>query len=155
MARPLTPFEKDRARAWMKERRGEMSQLALVEDIQRTIGWSITRDRYSKYESGGTDFGRGVLGKFVAYWDKKGKAGPDFTPPQVVEPPPDLPTALMAIASANAALTTELGEARREREAFEIRLRSVEAELKSLRARLEDGASPEQSSPHETTGSGR
>lgn len=126
MARhPLTDFEKESSRAWMKERRGETSQAALVEDIKRTIKWGITRDRYSKYESGGIDFGRGTLEKFIDYWAKKGQAGPDLSPPTVVAPADPMAEAIaklaasqIVLAASQTALTKELSVIRREREAW-------------------------------------
>ena len=135
MTRPLTPLEKDRARSWMRERRGELSQADLVSDIQGATGWTITRDRYSKYESGGTDFGRGVLDRFIAYWKTKGKSGPDLTPPAPITPPVDMADALSALAS-------ELAAARLEREVIRLeRAAWVRGVVAVLRA-YEDGQVP-------------
>lgn len=86
MARPLTDYELERARAWLLALRGDTSQIDLVDDINRVLQgeWRITRDRYSKYETGSVDFGRGVLEHFIAYWAKKGRPGPDMAPPPPV-----------------------------------------------------------------------
>ena len=97
MARRLTDFERLRAREWMLARRNELSQDALAKDISKVLApWQITRDRYSRYESGGTDFGRDLLDKIVAYWKTKNpdEPGPDFTPPAPPSEPVDPQVAL-------------------------------------------------------------
>ena len=81
---PMTTAERERARAWMKACRGAMSQETLVKELNAffagdTEPWSITRDRYSKYESGGADFGRAMFGRFVTYWTAKGEDAPNLT----------------------------------------------------------------------------
>lgn len=79
--RDVNDLERTRAAQWLRDARGSVSQADLAVDITTTTGWTITRDRYSKYESGSLPFGREVLGHFVDYWATKGKPGPDFTPP--------------------------------------------------------------------------
>jgi hypothetical protein len=82
MAQPLTHHELERARAWLRSLRGDTSQLDLAADITKVTGWTITRDRYSRYESGSIPMGRGTLERFVSYWTSRGQSGPDLTPPQ-------------------------------------------------------------------------
>lgn len=126
MARhPLTDFERERARSWMRECRGDTSQVDLVDDIRQTITWGITRDRYSKYESGSVPFCREVLESFVTYWAKKGKPGPDFTPPAVDTPADPMADALKALAK-------ELAELRLERTETIGRLEARLAKLEPL-----------------------
>lgn len=137
----MNDYERERARAWLRQRRGTMSQDALVQDIAATMpAWNITRDRYSKYESGGTPFGAKVLAQFIDYWAAKGQPGPDFTPPPEPEPVPDLATAIVALA-------TELRAWREERESIEVRLRAAEAALEGLRAGSATEVSPVRSAP--------
>jgi hypothetical protein len=148
--RNVDDLQRERAREWLRERRGSTSQQALVEDINRTLSdWTITRDRYSKYESGATPFGLVVLTRFVDYWERKGvPGGPDFTPPEPTPEPPDLATALLALA-------TELRAWREERESIEGRLRAAESELESLRAQRAAEGRGARSAPPSTAGSGR
>ena len=68
-------------RRWLRENRGEQSQQDLADAITAATGWNITRDRYSKYESGSLPIGPTVLRHFVDYWASRDVAGPDFTPP--------------------------------------------------------------------------
>ena len=75
----MQDYERARAAAWLREQRGDRSQADLADDITRTTGWSITRDRYSKYESGSLPFGKAVLTHFMGYFG----TAPDFTPPEV------------------------------------------------------------------------
>ena len=145
---PLNDYERERARDWLRERRGSMSQAALADDITATAGWTITRDRYSKYESGAVPFGAGVLDRLVSYWAGKGQPGPDFTPPEPVAEPPSLADAVLALA-------TELRAWREERESIEARLLAAEAELQSLRARPAAEGRGARSAPPSTAGSGR
>lgn len=77
----MQDYERSRASQWLREQRGDISQDKLAADITRTTGWTITRDRYSKYESGSLPFGKAVLGHFIDYWEAKGRPGPDLTPP--------------------------------------------------------------------------
>jgi phage portal protein BeeE len=77
----MNDYERQVAREWLESLRGATSQAALVTDIEQATGWRIGRERYSRYESGGTPFGRSVLQHFVDYWAAKGQPGPDFTPP--------------------------------------------------------------------------
>lgn len=84
----VSEYERRVATRWLREARGKMSQADLAEDISRATGWTITRDRYSKYESGSLPFGKSVLQHFIDYWQPRGVEPPDFTPepePQPVE----------------------------------------------------------------------
>ena len=80
---PMNTYDRTKAREWLREMRGDMSQAALAEDITASTGWTITRDRYSKYESGNpsSPMGREVFARFVSYWTGKGRPAPDMTPP--------------------------------------------------------------------------
>lgn len=66
-----------RTAQWLRASRAQETQETLAQDIERVTGWHITRDRYSKYESGSLPIGPKVLGYFVAYWSSRGKPGPD------------------------------------------------------------------------------
>lgn len=86
---PLTAAEKQRARAWMKATRNGMSQEDLAAQLTAFFGdgpepWSITRDRYSKYESGKATFSREMLDRFVTFWAAQGQPGPDLSEPTPV-----------------------------------------------------------------------
>lgn len=78
---PMSDFEKQVVRDWLRERRGAVPQGDLAADITRVTKWNIDRTRYSKYETGRNPIGPTVLAKFVKYWSAKGEPGPDFTPP--------------------------------------------------------------------------
>jgi hypothetical protein len=67
--------------AWLRASRSDATQEWLATDIERVTGWHITRDRYSKYESGSLPIGPKVLGHFVDYWQSRGVGGPDDMPP--------------------------------------------------------------------------
>lgn len=127
---PMTDFERERIREWMLARRGEQSQQRLAEDIEATTGYRITRDRYSKYESGATPFGRSVFAELLRYWQAKGEPGPDFTRP---EPTPDLATALLALAA-------ELAALREERTGLVARVTDLEAMVAKLAAPSVEGS---------------
>lgn len=79
----MTTYDRSKARQWLREMRGDVSQADLAADITATTGWNITRDRYSKYESGSptTPMGREVFQRFVDYWTSKGRPEPDMTTP--------------------------------------------------------------------------
>lgn len=66
-----------RAAQWLRASRAAETQETLAADIERVTGWHITRDRYSKYESGSIPMGRAVLARFVDYWASRGKPGPE------------------------------------------------------------------------------
>ena len=127
----MSDYERERTRAWLRERRDETSQADLADDITRVTGWRITRDRYSKYESGSLPFGKSVLQHFVDYWTSKGQPGPDLTPPATPAEPVDPTTAL---ASAITLLVDELRETRKERDEIRERLEAVEAAIRLLNA---------------------
>jgi hypothetical protein len=80
-----------------------------------------------------------------------------FGEPQPQEPAPDSAHTEGAgsLAAAILELTAELKAAREAREAYEVRLRAVEAELLSLRAAPVDEASPGRHVPPASAGSGR
>lgn len=145
----MQEHERSRASQWLREMRGDISQAELAADITSATGWTITRDRYSKYESGSLPFGREVLGHFVDYWAGKGRPGPDFTPPAQ---PPDLATALLALAS-------ELAALREERQAMVQRVDELEAQVAELVEAAPSGAGSASRAarvaPQATTGSGR
>ena len=65
---------------WLKALRGTETQEALALDITSKTGWKITRDRYSKYESGSLPIGPTVYEHFLTYWKGRGKQGPDLAP---------------------------------------------------------------------------
>ena len=67
---------------WLRRVRGDQTQDSLAADIAKVTGWRITRDRYSKYESGSLPIGRQTLAHFVAYWGSRGMAGPEDIPPE-------------------------------------------------------------------------
>jgi hypothetical protein len=48
-----------------------------VSDIERVTDWHITRERYSKYESGSLPMGASTRRHFVDYWTSRGVSGPD------------------------------------------------------------------------------
>lgn len=66
---------------WLKAKRGVETQDRLAQDISKVTGWRITRDRYSKYESGSLPIGPKVLRHFLDYWATRGIDAPDFASP--------------------------------------------------------------------------
>lgn len=81
----LTELERERTREWLRALRGRQSQDAIADAMSAAFpDWSITRDRYSKYESGATPFGRTVYQRFVDFWTARGEDPPDLTPPAPV-----------------------------------------------------------------------
>jgi hypothetical protein len=65
---------------WLERSRGKQTQESLAADITAVTGWRLTRDRYSRYESGSLPIGPKVLGHFRAYWATRGIEF-DTTPP--------------------------------------------------------------------------
>lgn len=159
----LSQFQAERVRAWLEELRGDQSQEDLADAINETLpDWHITRDRYSRYESGSLPMGPTVLANFIRYWELKGKSGPDLEPPAPAEEPED-PQLVLAraidrqaaamerqnelmadtaratpeagsatLADAIKLLVTELQETRRERQELSERLAAVEARVRLL-----------------------
>lgn len=113
---PLTDYERERTRSWLRDLRGGRSQEAFAADVTSATGWRITRDRYSKYESGAVPMGRDVLAHFLRYAEAGGLPGPDLAPER--EPVPLDPYEVIDRLSATLdGLTAELREARLERTA--------------------------------------
>jgi len=141
---PIARWLRDTRERQLREDGLPWSQDDLIRRMAEEIGWAPHRPNYSKYETGRATPQPDTLAKFVRFWEARGEAGPDLTP-ATIEPAPDLAAAIVA-------LTAELRAAREAREAYEIRLGAVEAELRSLRARPAGGGSPAQSVPLATTG---
>lgn len=120
----------------------------LITAMQAEIGWAPHRPNYSRYENGRSK-PEDTLPRFIEFWARRGKPGPDYTPPPPTETPAD------PLASALQALATELKAMRQERESVEARLRALESELQSLRAPQGGGASGGQYAPPVEAGSGR
>ena len=76
----------DPVRRWLRASRGDETQERLAQDISRVTGWNLTRDRYSKYESGSLAMGKTVLRHFVDYWASRGKPGPEAFVEKPAEP---------------------------------------------------------------------
>lgn len=150
---PMTDFERERTRSWLRNLRGDTSQEAFAASVTSTTGWRITRDRYSKYESGAVPMGRDVVAHFLRFAEAKGLPGPDLTPPR--EPASLDPYEVIdRLSSALASLTAELEAAREERAATMAYLQTLERQVVRLGRQAIEGSS-ELPAPHETTGSGR
>jgi transcriptional regulator with XRE-family HTH domain len=141
-----------RVRAWLKASRGTETQDDLATDITAKTGWRITRDRYSRYESGGLSIGKQTLAHFVAYWKGRGVEVPDFTvAPTEPEPEPTLVAALLRQSEAIEALVEEMKLAReRDLDAAAAILRA--AEILGRPTREGDGASTTPGVPHGSGG---
>lgn len=121
-----------RLRMWLRAQRGDETQERLAADIEAVTGWRLTRDRYSKYESGSLPIGLKVKGHFVDYWTSRGRTGPDAFAPPVS--PGDATTATPGLADLTAAisrLAEQLDADRQERQ-------QARRELYDRLARLED-----------------
>jgi hypothetical protein len=82
---------------WLKASRGTQTQEDLAADITAKTGWRITRDRYSRYESGSLAIGQQTLEHFVDYWATRNVEGPDLSAPvPVTEVEFDLAAAVLA-----------------------------------------------------------
>jgi hypothetical protein len=77
----VSDYERERVLDWLRRLRGPESQERFAAAVSAQTGWHVTRDRYSKYESGALPFGRTVLGHFLDYAESLGVEGPDMTPP--------------------------------------------------------------------------
>lgn len=98
--------------AWLKRNRGDATQEALASDIERVTGWHITRDRYSRYESGSLPIGKTVRQHFVDYWASRDVPGPDDQPAPVMAGADGDTTVPAAYLERIDALVTELREDR-------------------------------------------
>lgn len=142
-----------RISTWLKANRANATQEWLAADIERVTGWHITRDRYSKYESGSLPIGRVVLKHFTDYWATRDVPGPDFSPVAGESGTTDSPAALIAAITAQTeAITAVLDRLTAADDDREARLRALEAEVRSLREQRAGEASPELPAPR---GSGR
>lgn len=104
------------AARWLRATRPDSeTQEWLAADIERVTGWHITRDRYSKYESGSLPIGKTVLKHFVDYWASRGVPGPNAQPEPSAGTEANVPADL---AAALDRLTAELEAMRLEREAW-------------------------------------
>jgi hypothetical protein len=120
------------ARNWLEKNRGAETQEHLAAAITAVTGWHIGRDRYSKYETGATPFGKVVLKHFIDYWKSRGVDAPDLAP----EPSGATETG-DSLASAIQALADELREWRtKDRD----RISELEAAVKRLAGRALAGS---------------
>ena len=101
------------------------SQDDFVAALEDETGYRLYRTNYSTYETGATTPEPETVAKLLAFWEGRGIVPPEFPDPEEQEPPPDLPTALMALA-------TELRESREERAAMAERLQALEAAVALL-----------------------
>jgi hypothetical protein len=129
-----------RSRALFREPGAAKSWTAdeFLSALQAESGWAPTRTTYARWESGAVRPEEPNLDRVVGFYAARGVPGPDVPPAPAA--PPDLATVLMA-------LVKELEESRLERVATDARLRAVESELESLRARPAGAGSSEQSAP--------
>jgi hypothetical protein len=131
---------------WLKVSRAEATQEWIASDIERVTGWHITRDRYSKYESGSLPVGPKVLGHFVDYWATRGVSGPDLPMATSGESTPSDVAALVASISE---LVAELRAAQAERDETARRLWALETAVRSL-TNADGGADPTPVTPQRT-----
>lgn len=131
---------------WLRASRGKETQEQLAADVERVTGWHITRDRYSKYESGSLPIGPKTEAHFVDYWASRGVTGPDAAAPD--EPEPDLLTALRMQADTITALVEELRLSRiQQHEATMALLQAVGA----LQGPAQDRAGTRDDTPREAS----
>ena len=100
-------------RTWLE--RSRESRGMIQEDVSNAMvsaGWKMTRDRYSKYESGALPIGPTVYANFVAYWASQGVTAPELNPPPASELPLDpmerIALAVESIAETLAVLRTDM-----------------------------------------------
>jgi hypothetical protein len=94
----------------MTDRKGQVRPWTykhLLTLMQAEVGWAPAHPNYSGYELGKSIPEPNTLAKFVKFWQAHGVAGPDLTPPKPADPPPDLASALSALAAELAAIRLE------------------------------------------------
>jgi len=139
-----------------KRRADDLSQTALFELIGKELGFAAkSRTAFRAIDLGDrppTDDEAKVLAAWLGGWPSE-DMGPSG---DAAQPSPDvlaLVTELNAQTKAMTALVAELQKARTKRDAdIEMRLRAMEAELQSLRARPVGGGSRGRSAPHARAG---
>jgi hypothetical protein len=57
------------------------TQADLIAAMQAEIGWAPHRPNYSRYENGRSK-PEDTLPRFIEFWARRGKPGPDYTPPK-------------------------------------------------------------------------
>lgn len=149
-----------RVTQWLRASRGSETQENLAADITSVTGWRLTRDRYSKYESGSLPIGPKVLAHFIDYWAARHVPGPSFAPEPVrATETPDLSAALISamtaallaqtqaltdvrveLAAIRETMTTARGAAVEEREAQMRVLAELGDQLEALLARAGTGS---------------
>ena len=121
------------------------SQDDFVAALEDETGYRLYRTNYSTYETGATTPEPETVAKLLAFWEGRGIVPPEFPDPEQQETPPDLPTALMALA-------TELRESRAERERMATEVADLRALVDGLVERAL-GAEPKRRSQPNSAGS--
>lgn len=117
--------------SWLNRLSDGRTRAAFVADVlAHTSGWKLERTRLGRYMSGSLPVGRETLAHFNEYAAAIGK--PPYAPTPPEDQPPDLPTALLALAH-------ELAALREERQSMAARVDELEAQVGELLAAVPSG----------------